>query len=109
MDVTVVSKTTFEIDGIPGYRIERLLAHGGMGGVYLAEDENLKRLVAIKVIHPEFSKNPDYVKRFTREALIVAGFQHANIVTVYASGWQSDTQYLVMEYVPAGTLSGRMQ
>jgi hypothetical protein len=109
MDATVVSKTAFEIDGIPGYRIERLLDHGGMGGVYLAFDENLQRLVAIKVIHPEYSKNPDYVKRFTREALVVAGFQHANIVTVYASGWRSDKQYLVMEYVPGGTLSARMQ
>jgi serine/threonine protein kinase len=109
MDATVVSKTTFEIDGIPGYRIEKLLDQGGMGGVYLAFDENLKRFVAIKVIHPEFTKNSDYIKRFTREALIVAGFQHVNIVTVYASGWQSDKQYLVMEYVPGGTLSGRMQ
>jgi hypothetical protein len=109
MDETTVSNSAFEINGITGYRIQNLLAYGGMGGVYLAQDENLKRWVAIKVIHPEFTKDPDYIKRFTREALIVAGFRHANIVTVYASGWLSGKQYIVMEYVGGGTLAQIMK
>jgi predicted Ser/Thr protein kinase len=96
------------LDGIPGYRVERLIASGGMGDVYLAEDENLRRLVAIKRIHPERSNDPDYKQRFTREALTVAGFRHDNIVMVYASGWVDEKQFIVMEYIDGGTLFEKM-
>ena len=82
----------------------QLIERGGMGAVYLAEDQTLQRRVAIKIIHPEFTDDPDYQKRFTREALTVAAFQHPNIVTVYASGWLQGKQYIVMEYVAGGTL-----
>lgn len=100
--------TTTVVDGIPGYRISRLLDQGGMGGVYLAEDETLKRLVAIKVINPELTENTEFKQRFTTEALIIAGFQHANIVTIFASGWLGPKQYFVMEYVSGGTLKQRL-
>lgn len=109
MDPTVVSESLVEMGGIPGYRIQRLIDSGGMGGVYLAADENLKRLVAIKVIHPQYTDQPDYVERFTREAEIVAAFQHPNIVTVYSSGWLAKKQYIVMEYIAGGTLAKRME
>ncbi len=92
------------IDGIAGYRVLQLIERGGMGAVYLAEDETLQRRVAIKIIHPEFTDDPEYQKRFTREALTVAAFQHPNIVTVYASGWLQGKQYIVMEYVAGGNL-----
>ena len=92
------------IEGISGYRVLQLIERGGMGAVYLAEDQTLQRRVAIKIIHPEFTDDPDYQKRFTREALTVAAFQHPNIVTVYASGWLQGKQYIVMEYVAGGTL-----
>ena len=65
--------TTTVVDGIPGYRISRLLDQGGMGGVYLAEDETLKRLVAIKVINPDLTENTEFKQRFRTEALIIAG------------------------------------
>jgi len=100
--------TTTVVDGIPGYRISRLLDQGGMGGVYLAEDETLKRLVAIKVINPDLTENTEFKQRFTTEALIIAGFQHANIVTIFASGWLGPKQYFVMEYVSGGTLKQRL-
>ena len=90
------------IEGIPGYRVLKLIERGGMGAVYLAEDQTLQRHVAIKVIHPEFTDDPEYQKRFTREALTVAAFQHPNIVTVYASGWLQGKQYIVMECVAGG-------
>jgi tRNA A-37 threonylcarbamoyl transferase component Bud32 len=92
------------IEGISGYRVLQLIERGGMGAVYLAEDQTLQRRVAIKIIHPEFTDDPDYQKRFTREALTVAAFQHPNIVTVYSSGWLQGKQYIVMEYVAGGTL-----
>jgi len=100
--------TTTVVDGIPGYRISRLLDQGGMGGVYLAEDETLKRLVAIKVINPDLTENTEFKQRFTTEALIIAGFQHANIVTIFASGWLGPKQYFVMEFVSGGTLKQRL-
>jgi hypothetical protein len=100
--------TTTVVDGIPGYRISRLLDQGGMGGVYLAEDETLRRLVAIKVINPELTENTEFKQRFTTEALIIARFQHANIVTIFASGWLGPKQYFVMEYVSGGTLKQRL-
>jgi tRNA A-37 threonylcarbamoyl transferase component Bud32 len=92
------------IEGIAGYRVLQLIERGGMGAVYLAEDQTLQRRVAIKIIHPEFTDDPEYQKRFTREALTVAAFQHPNIVTVYSSGWLQGKQYIVMEYVAGGTL-----
>jgi tRNA A-37 threonylcarbamoyl transferase component Bud32 len=82
----------------------QLIERGGMGAVYLAEDLTLQRQVAIKVIHPEFTDDSDYQKRFTREALTVASFQHPNIVTVHTSGWVDGKQYIVMEYVAGGAL-----
>ena len=82
----------------------RLIERGGMGAVYLAEDLTLQRNVAIKIIHPEFTDDPEYQKRFTREALTVAAFQHPNIVTVHASGWVQGKQYIVMECVARGDL-----
>jgi tRNA A-37 threonylcarbamoyl transferase component Bud32 len=95
---------TASIEAIPGYRVLQLIERGGMGAVYLAEDQTLQRHVAIKVIHPEFTDDSDYQKRFTREALTVAAFQHPNIVTVHASGWTDGKQYIVMEYVAGGAL-----
>ncbi len=109
MDIDNATRvTTTVVDGIPGYRISRLLDQGGMGGVYLAEDETLKRLVAIKVINPDLTENTEFKQRFTTEALIIAGFQHANIVTIFASGWLGPKQYFVMEYVSGGTLKQRL-
>jgi tRNA A-37 threonylcarbamoyl transferase component Bud32 len=92
------------IEGISGYSVLRLIERGGMGAVYLAEDRTLQRHVAIKIIHPEYTDDPEYQKRFTREALTVAAFQHPNIVTVHASGWLQGKQYIVMEYVAGGNL-----
>jgi serine/threonine-protein kinase len=109
MDIKTIANPSSRVDGIAGYRVERLLDHGGMGGVYLAEDENLERLVAIKVINADQADNPEFKKRFTTEALIVASFQHPNIVTVYASGWLGEQPYFVMEYVSGGTLDLRME
>jgi hypothetical protein len=109
MDITTATRASFGADQIPGYRLVRFLDQGGMGGVYLAEDENLKRLVAIKVINADLTDNPEFKRRFTNEAVIIAAFQHSNIVTVFASGWLGEKPYFVMEYVSGGTLSHRME
>jgi len=102
-DTTGISGSAI-IEGIAGYRVLKLIERGGMGAVYLAEDQTLQRHVAIKIVHPEYTDDPEYQKRFTREALTVAAFQHPNIVTVHASGWLQGKQYIVMEYVAGGNL-----
>src|SRR5271168_509638 len=108
-DTEATVARTAAIEGIQGYRVQSFIDRGGMGDVYLALDENLQRRVAIKVIHPEFTNDPEYKKRFTREAHTVAAFQHKNIVTVYSSGWLGDKQFIVMEYIGGGTLDRRME
>ena len=82
------------------YRIERLLAHGGMGSVYAGRDVALDRPVAIKVIRAELMRDPAAHQRFIREAQTLARLQHPSIVTVYGCGrLQNGAPYLVMELV----------
>jgi eukaryotic-like serine/threonine-protein kinase len=82
------------------YRIERLLARGGMGAVYVARDLGLDRPVAVKVVRAELIANPDARRRFSEEAQTLARLQHPAIVTVFDYGTLADgSAYLVMELV----------
>jgi serine/threonine-protein kinase len=86
------------------YRIAERLGSGGMADVYCAEDEQLGRKVALKLLHRRFAQDPDFVERFRREAQAAAGLQHPNIVSVYDRGSYEDTYYIAMEYLPGRTL-----
>jgi eukaryotic-like serine/threonine-protein kinase len=86
------------------YLIERPLARGGMADVFLARDTQLDRQVAIKVLFPEFARDPSFVERFRREAQNAAMLNHANIVSVYDYGQQEGTYFIVMEYVEGQSL-----
>ena len=86
------------------YRIERELAHGGMAEVYLARDESLDRLVALKALFPEYAREPSFVERFRREAQAAANLNHPNIVAIYDWGQESGTYFIVMEYVEGRSL-----
>lgn len=110
VDTEVLTGRTNEIKlpQIPGYNVMRLLGTGGMASVYLAEDLNLKRPVALKMMSEQLSSDDQFRKRFESEGQIVAGFRHSNIVTVYASGEVDSKRYIAMEYVPGGTLSERL-
>ncbi len=80
------------------YRLERRLGRGGMGTVYEAQDTELKRLVAVKVIRSELMPGMDALARFRWEAKAAAGFAHPNVVTVHDFGVAEDNRaYLVME------------
>lgn len=81
------------------YRILAHIATGGMGTVYQARDEELGRIVALKVLTPELSNNPILVDRFKREARAAARLQHKNIVTLYEYGTADGLYYLAMEYI----------
>jgi len=86
------------------YAIERPIARGGMAEVYLARDQYLDRWVAVKILFPEFARDPSFVERFRREAQSAAMLNHPNIVGVYDYGQQSGSYFIVMEYVEGRSL-----
>ena len=86
------------------YRIMGRLARGGMATVYQARDERLERTVAVKIIHPDHARDPEFLDRLTDEAKTVARLAHPNVVAVYDQGDHEGAPYLVMEYVRGRTL-----
>lgn len=90
------------------YTIVRLLGRGGMAEVYEGHDRELERSVAIKVILPAMSNEPGFEERFRREARLVASLRHPHIVQVYDFGVADGSPYMVMEYLPGGTLKDRL-
>jgi eukaryotic-like serine/threonine-protein kinase len=91
------------------YELEELVGTGGMSSVYRAHDRLLERDVALKVLHPQFTADTDYVERFRREARSVAQLSHPNIVTVIDRGEQDDRQYIVFEYVDGENLKSLVE
>src|SRR4051812_25554924 len=86
------------------YRIQRRIGSGGMADVYCAEDSQLGRQVAIKLVHRRFARDREFVERFRREASAAAGLQHPNVVSVFDRGEYDGTYYIAMEYLPGQTL-----
>jgi len=108
-----MTKHTVSHDALVGqtlghYRIVEKIGAGGMGAVYLAQDEHLDRQVAIKVLSPgtladEFSR-----RRFRKEALALSKLNHPNIATIYDFDTQKEVDFLVMEYIPGVALSEKL-
>jgi len=86
------------------YRIARKLGGGGMADVYLAEDQELGRRVAVKMLHGKYANDEQFVERFRREATHAAGLSHPNIVSIFDRGEADGSYYIVMEYVEGKTL-----
>jgi eukaryotic-like serine/threonine-protein kinase len=89
------------------YRIERTLGYGGMAVVYLAHDEELRRLVAIKVLAEHLSGDSAFRERFLQESRLASRLSHPNVVQVYDAGEADGRPYIVMEYVEGDTLAER--
>jgi eukaryotic-like serine/threonine-protein kinase len=89
------------------YRLRHPLGHGGMASVWLADDERLRRPVAIKVISEALAHDDEYAGRFRREAKVAARLQHPNLVAIYDFD-AGPRPYLVMEYIDGGDLAGRL-
>ena len=87
------------------YRVEARIGQGGMAEVYRGFDPALERTVAIKVLLPPYDRDAGFVARFRREAQAAARLSHPNIVGVYDTGADGDTQYIVMEYIEGRTLA----
>jgi eukaryotic-like serine/threonine-protein kinase len=90
------------IDG--RYRVLNRLGSGGMADVYCAEDTQLGRKVAVKLLYRRFAEDEEFVERFRREASSAAGLQHPNIVGVFDRGEWDGTYYIAMEYLKGHTL-----
>ncbi len=86
------------------YRIEDLVARGGMATVYRATDTRLGRAVAVKIMSVTFATNPDFVERFTQEARAAAALTHPNVVAVHDQGIAEGFPFLVMEFVSGRTI-----
>jgi serine/threonine protein kinase len=91
------------------YRIDALLGQGGMSAVYKATDPNLKRVVAIKLIHSHLSGDTQFIKRFEEEAAAVASLRHPNIVQVFDFNADTGVYYMVLEFLPGETLQDRLK
>src|SRR5919206_4827845 len=86
------------------YRIMRKLGTGGMANVYLAEDQELGRRVAIKILDDRHASDDQFIERFRREAKNAAGLSHPNIVSIYDRGEAEGTYYIAMEYLDGRSL-----
>jgi predicted Ser/Thr protein kinase/regulation of enolase protein 1 (concanavalin A-like superfamily) len=93
-----------EIGRLAHYRVRRLIGSGGMGLVFLADDTQLGRPVALKVIRPELAGVPQATARFAREARAAAAIRHDHVVTIYQVGEAGGVAYIAMEYLQGTSL-----
>lgn len=90
------------------YQVDAQIGSGGMATVFRAEDIQLGRKVAVKVLHPQYSEDQEFVERFRREAKAAAQLQHPGIVSVYDTGSWNGTWYIAMELLEGPTLKERL-
>ncbi len=93
---------------IGNYEVRTLLGRGGMGEVYLAEDRDLGRKVALKVLPQELTRDTQPLQRFKQEARAASGLKHRNIITIYSVGQEDGIYFIAAEYVNGLTLRQRL-
>lgn len=94
---------------ISGYEIIRPIGEGGMATVYLGKQQSMNRQVAIKVLPRHFVKDDTYMERFRREVDIASKLEHRNIIPVYDYGEYNGQPFIVMRYMPSGSLDDVLQ
>jgi serine/threonine protein kinase len=97
------------VDQFGRYIIQQELGQGGMATVFRAWDPRFEREVAVKVLPVEFLRDPNFRVRFDREAKLIAALEHPAIVPVYDFGEEEGQPYLVMRYMPGGSLADRIR
>lgn len=90
------------------YRIDRELARGGMGVVYLAHDTRLDRTVALKALPEDVASEPERLQRFEREARLLASLNHPNVATIYGIESAGGRRYIALEYIDGESLAARL-
>jgi len=98
-----------ELGRLGPYRVLRVLGTGGMGVVFLAEDPELGRRVALKAVKPVLAADPSVQQRFQREAKASARVKHDHIITIYQVGQDRGIPYLAMEYLEGESLEDRLR
>ena len=91
------------------YEITELLGRGGMSSVFKANDPNLQRTVAVKIIHPHLSENPEFIKRFEQEAAAVAKLRHPNIMQVHDFNHDNGVYFIIFEYIAGQPLDIKLK
>src|SRR5688500_8728994 len=104
-----VSKADFIPTKLAQYKVLHKLGQGGMGWVLLAEDTQLGRRVALKVMRSAYAADKDSQQRFLREAKCAAALKHDNIITIYQVGEDQGIPFLAMELLEGGTLQQRLE
>ncbi|MCR4315820.1 MAG: protein kinase [Planctomycetes bacterium] len=103
--LAVQGKRSSSASQIAGYKVIAKLGKGSMGSVYKARQLSMDRIVAIKTLSPNLAKDPQFLKRFLREARSVARLNHENIIAGYDVGESNGIHYFVMEFVDGPTVS----
>jgi serine/threonine protein kinase/predicted esterase len=91
------------------YRIEKMLGAGGMGEVYLAQDIQLDRSVALKILPEHLVSDHERMKRFIREAKAASAVSHSNVAHIYEIGQEGGVHFIAMEYIEGETLAARLR
>src|SRR5713226_9237788 len=99
-----------QLERLGKYELQVRLGRGGMGEVWKARDTELRRYVAIKLLHADLQANPDFVTHFMREAQFIASLRHPNIVQIHDfqltnTQGSGTAAYMVMDYIEGGTLA----
>jgi serine/threonine protein kinase len=94
---------------IAHYRIIELIGAGGMGAVYKAYDTNLHRVIALKLLPPEYLTHADRRRRFLQEARAASALNHPHILTVYEVGEHDGKPYIAMEFIEGETLRQKIR
>lgn len=89
------------------YEVRSQIGTGGMGEVYLAQDVNLRRSVALKLLPAKFTQNVDRLRRFEHEACNASGLNHPNILTIHEIGAEAETHFIA-EFIDGESLRQRM-
>ena len=96
-------------DEVSHYEILDKLGEGGMGVVYKARDLHLRRLVALKFLPTELTSSPDRIARFETEARAISALNHQHVATIHAMEESAGRRFLVLEYLPGGTLREKLK
>jgi eukaryotic-like serine/threonine-protein kinase len=91
------------------YEILQSLGQGGMGAVYKAQDQEVDRVVALKVIRPELASNPEILRRFKQELILARQVTHKNVIRIYELGEASGTRFITMQFIEGRTLAARVR
>jgi eukaryotic-like serine/threonine-protein kinase len=108
-DFLAPPKAPGELGWLGPYRVQGVLGTGGMGVVFRAEDPQLQRLVALKVMLPALAASGSAKQRFLREARAAAAVQHDHIVTIHQVGEDRGVPFLAMEFLKGESLDERLQ